>query len=307
MKIAYIKQFEKEEELLNLRQQQYTKFIRKIIAKIKKMFLTPNITELEDSIIVILPTSENEKISENKIEKIIKKIRKRAYIQNVAVSNFLLKNFNIKNYIEENNMHILDGTWLWNHMVLNLIKYVCNKKEDQLQKQEVAILVKENTEINMQNIIEIAKNVKFVNVFTPYKGKFKMIEEYLYSIYGVVIRITNNKKAIVKSNIIVNIDFSEEELNQYTISERAIVLNKNKHVNIGAKKFTGINCNSFKINWNEKNINELKERNIYNYFNKNILYESAIYRKDTYKNICADIEKDEVKIVRTYWNKRAYR
>ena len=307
MKIGYIKQFAKEKDLLTEKQTKHIKILQKTIAKIKKIFLIPNIIELEDSIIVILPISESTKTSNKKIKKIIKKIRKRAYIQNVAISNFLLKNLNIKNCIEESDMHILDGSWLWEHMVLKLIEYVCDKKKELMQKQEVAIAVKENTEINMQNIIEIAKNVKFVNVVTPYMGKFKMIKEYLYSTYGSVIRITNNKKATAKSNIIINIDFSEEELNKYIIPEKAVVLNNNKRINIETKKFTGINCSSFKINWNEENINELKEYNIYNYFDKNILYESAIYRKDSYKNICAQIDNDEVEICRTYWDKRDYR
>ena len=303
MKIGYIKQLEKAEDLLTERQIQYAKIIQKMIYIIKKFFLIPNIIELNDSIIIILPLFENERISENKMKRIVKKIRKRAYIKNVAVSNFLLKEPHFQRFINKNKMHILDGTWLWSYMILNLIKYVTSKKEKQIQKQEVAFLVKESTEINIQNIIETAKNVKLVNIITPYTEKFKMIEDYLYSTYGIIIHITNSKKALIRSNIIINIDFSGKELSKYSILEKAVILNKSRDIKIETKKFTGINCSTFKIKWNEQNIKELKEHNIYNCFNKNILYESAIFRKDSYKNIIQQIEIDNVEITRTYWYK----
>ena len=307
MKIGYIKQFDSEEELFTENEKKYIKPVKKILVVLKKIFLIPNIIELENIIIIILPLLKNSKIKEKKLKIIIKKIRKLVYIKNIAISDFLLNKSNIMQYIANFPIKVLDGTWLWQYMMLEQIKYICEKKKCELQRQEISIFIKEKNEIDMQTIIEIAKNVKIVNIITCNEFHFKPIEDYLYLTYGIVMRNTNSKKAISKSNIIINIDYTEEEINSYDIPRKAVILNKNVNIKIKSKKFAGINCSSFKINWNKNNVDELNSYNLLNDFDENILYESLIYKNDSYKNILKQIEKDEVKIKRINWKKRINR
>ena len=301
MKIGYIKQFTNEEELLSEKQKRYISFFKSTIAKVKKILVIPNVIELDDCVVIILPITDNSKLTENKIRKITKKITKKTYIQNVAISDDLLKNTELREHLEKCKVHILDGKWLWSYMLPHILEYVAKMKQEDIQTQEVSIFVKENSEINIQNVVELAERVKLLNVITNKTERFKNIENYLYYTYGIIIRVTTNKKALSKSKIIINLDFSENELNSFSIPEKAIIINKNKNVDISSKKFSGINIKGFDINFENQNINVLKEYNIYNHFNKNIIYESLIYRNDSYKNIQRQIEKDNVNIKRTYW------
>lgn len=298
MKIGYIKEWNKQEELLTEKQLQFPIWLQKILIQIKRTLGISNIIVLEDSVIAIVPVEVGNKISKKQIKKSLKQMKKQEKIQEVVVSKSIAKNQEILKMIQESNIHILDGTWLWDYMITDGIQYICTKKQIPMEKQEISIAVKQNTEINIQNIMEIAKQVKFVNIITPHIEKFKTLEEYLYTTYGIVLRITNTKKSTGKSSVIVNLDFTEEEMNSYKIPERAVILNKKEEIKIKSKKFTGINSSFFKVKWNEKNISELKEYTIYHPFEECALYESRVYRKDSYKNIREQIKKDEVEIVR---------
>lgn len=303
MKIGYIKGWNNKKELLTQKQLEFPVWIQKILIQIKKVLGISNIIVLEDRVINIIPIEEDGKIRKKQIKKSIKQMERQEKIKDVVVSKKIAKENEIIEIIQKNYNNVLDGTWLWDYLIIDAIKYICEKKKIHVEKQEISIAVKQNSEINTQNIINIAKHVKFVNIITPYIEKFKNLEEYLYTTYGIVIRITNSKKSAEKSNIIVNLDFTEEEINLYKILEKAVVLNRKKNIKIKAKKFAGINCSFFKIKWNEKNICELKEYTIYHSFDECALYESTIYRSDSYKNIREQIKKDKVEIVRTYWKK----
>ena len=89
-------------------------------------------------------------------------------------------------------------------------------------------------------------------------------------------------------------DFDEKTFNKYYINPKAIVINLKKKININTKRFQGININYYKINYNKQILDKF-ENNIQ--YDKNILYESYIYRKDTYINIKNQIKKDNVKII----------
>ena len=222
MKIGYIKQFTNEEELLSEKQKRYISFFKSTIAKVKKILVIPNVIELDDCVVIILPITDNSKLTENKIRKITKKITKKTYIQNVAISDDLLKNTELREHLEKCKVHILDGKWLWSYMLPHILEYVAKMKQEDIQTQEVSIFVKENSEINIQNVVELAERVKLLNVITNKTERFKNIENYLYYTYGIIIRVTTNKKALSKSKIIINLDFSENELNSFSIPEKAV-------------------------------------------------------------------------------------
>ena len=77
-----------------------------------------------------------------------------------------------------------------------------------------------------------------------------------------------------------NIDFSEEQLNKYTINPNAIIVNIQNNVRIKAKRFNGIIINDIKpgvpLNYKMK----FARANIYYDFEEKELYESSIYYMD---------------------------
>lgn len=150
------------------------------------------------------------------------------------------------------------------------------------------MLVNDFIEINRDIIIHIAKSVKRLNVITNHIEKFKKLGEYLYNEFGIMLNVSNNKnKSILKSEVIINMDFPEELINKYRIYDSAIIININDKINIRSKRFNGININYYKIQIpDEYKLEGLKEE---------VVYESLIYGKK-YKDIYEKILKDEIKI-----------
>ena len=149
-------------------------------------------------------------------------------------------------------------------------------------------MINDFTDINVEVIIDIAKNVKRLNIVTNHVEKCNKIEEYLYNEFGVMLNVSNNKeKSLLKSNIIINIDFPEELINKYRICDKAIILKIKDNVDLKRKRFSGININSYKI----KIPDEYKVEG----FKDEIIYESLIYGK-IYEDIKNVIEKDKIEI-----------
>ena len=93
-----------------------------------------------------------------------------------------------------------------------------------------------------------------------------------------MLNISNNKrKSLLKSQIIINIDFPEELINTYRIYDKAIILNINDKINLRSKRFNGINSNYYQI--------ELPDIYKLQNFDDEIVYESLIYIKPKYEEI----------------------
>jgi len=103
-----------------------------------------------------------------------------------------------------------------------------------------------------------------------------------------MLNISNNKKkSLLKSEIIINIDFVEECINKYKIYDNAIIINVNDKINIQSKRFNGININYFKV--------QIPDEYKLEGFEGEIIYESLIYRKK-YEIINNKIIKDKIEI-----------
>ena len=109
-----------------------------------------------------------------------------------------------------------------------------------------------------------------------------------------MLNISNNKrKSLLKSEIIINIDFTEESINKYKIFDNAIIVNINDKINIQSKRFNGININYYKI--------QIPDEYKLEGFQNEIVYESLIYGKK-YKYINERIIKEKIKINRLIGN-----
>lgn len=217
---------------------------------------------------------------------------------NIIVLSKELNNIaSFKNELYRNNANILDGRWILNYLIPEIVEYISKMQECAIEQQEISILVNDNSEVNLKNIVYLSKKVKRLNIVTNNMDKFKKIEEYLYNKLGIMITITNNKKkSLIKSNIIINIDFVEESINQYKLPIYSTIFNVNYHTKIYSKRFCGVNAHNCVISFPEKYNELLGQYNIIEEFEKNILYESMIYRKDSFENIRIEIEENNSKI-----------
>lgn len=280
LRICYIKQTDKPSTLF-----------LKILQNIKYIFNIIDIKYDNNKKIYIIPILKHKKIKKNKLKKIVRRLNKKLRyndIQEIALSEYLEEIDELKNELKLNgDIKILNGNRLFNYLIEEIVDYIANINNIRIDKLYMSILADNINDITLNNILLLAKKVKLLNIITNNISRLKNIEEYLYNEFGIMIKISNNKrKDLLKSNIIINMDYQEELLNGYNINNKAIIVNVNEDVSIKSKKFNGININSFEINIP-------KDKKIMN-FRDEIAYESMIYGDfDSVKSI---LKKDHVTI-----------
>ena len=254
---------------------------------------------------IILPIEEDEIIDEKKIKILTKKIIKildKTNCKTIILSKYLKKNEGFVEKLKSSGLNIIDGKWLFLVMSEKVIDYVVRKKEFKKEETNVSILVNNNfNDYILENIKEIIRKYKTVNIVTKQIEKFKKIEKQIMDEEGINITITNNKKkSLVRSNIILNVDFDTELINKYNIPEEGIIVNLQENVKITKKRFNGISINDYEIKYqNYDEYDYEKEK----YYDKKDMYETMIYKKQPYEYIKRKIDRDKVEIVKLIGNR----
>ena len=186
----------------------------------------------------------------------------------------------LKNNLYSENINILNGRYLFKCLTYDTIKYILDKKNIDMQNAEITILTNDFNDINKELIIYIAKNVKILNVIT--------------NEFGIILNVSNNKKtSLIKAQIILNLDFTTELINQYTIYNNAIIVNMLDKVSIIEKKFNGININYFNI--------DMPSKYKLDGFSNEVMYEQFVYKNNLYIAM-ERISKDKIKIKKLIGN-----
>lgn len=255
----------------------------KIKLKIKYIF---NKLEIKENIIE-LPIRAESKIKNNKNKKIVKKIKENN-VKITVLSNELVKYEQFKNELYSNNINILDGKFLFKVLSKDILECICKKIKLDVNSLEIAVLVNDENDLNKSIIIDLAKEVKSLNIITNNIKDFKQIEELLYDEEGIVMKISNNKKkGLIKSKVIFNLDFCEEDINSYSVPENCIIVNTFNPIKIKTKKFNGINVKDFNI--------IIPEKYKMQGFSDEVVYESIIYNLD-YTEVREKILEDKIRI-----------
>lgn len=287
MSVIYIKEM-----------QDICNFVKRIKLKIKYFFNIIDIKNENGKIICQLPIFKDKNISKRKITKLLKKViqeLEKNGTNDVILSENLSNLKEIKNSLYRENVNILDGRYLFKCLIKETISYILKMQNGDIKRAEISIVVNEFNEFNQNLVVDIAKEVKTLNIITKHINKWKKIEENLYNGYGILINISNNKKnSLVFSKIIFNLDFPSELINQYKIYDRAIIVNILEKVLIKSKKFNGINVNYFEI--------EMPKKYKLDCFKNELVYESLIYKKELYKARTI-ILNDKIRIKRLIGNK----
>ena len=254
---------------------------------------------------IILPIEEEETIDEKKIKILTKKIIRildKTNCRTIILSKYLKKNKEFLENLKNKDLNIIDGKWLFLILSEKVLDYVARKKDLKKEETNVSILVNNNfNDYVLENIKEIIKQYKTVNIVTKQIDKFKKIEKQIMQEEGINILITNNKKkSLVRSNIILNVDFDTDLINKYNIPEEGIIINLQENVKITRKRFNGISINDYEIKYqNYDEYDYEKEK----YYDKKDMYEAMIYKKQPYEHIKRKIDRDKVEIVKLIGNR----
>lgn len=278
--VVYLRELEDENEIIQ-GDKKIPKVIKKSIIWFKKIFC---IVTLKEDGIGILPYY---KIVNRYQTTLIMKLLLKLKVQ-VVLSRYLETTI-LKENCKENKIEIYDGSNLFFYLIKETIEYIARMRNEERQKQEVTILIDQYDTRYERIIIDLAKSVKRIQIVTGKIRLIKKLEEKLEQL-GISIFISNNKrKSLAKANIILNFDYTEDLLEEFSLNASAIIINLNGMVTIKSKAFNGINVHDYEIRYD--GYEEIKKR-----FNPNAIYESKMLNKkeEERKQL---FEQDHVKIV----------
>lgn len=259
-------------------------FLKKIIFIYKKIF--GKITKLRKDKGEVWLVPENN----SKFKKSIIKNLKIYQVKTVVLSKKL---DNLKADLKKDNIKVLDGKWLYHYLIVDIAKYICENKGSNFAEQNISFVVKNPQELDFENLKILAQNCRSINLITKDDYKFRRLEQNLYKEKGIILNISYNyKRSFLKSDIVINIDLEEKEFNKFVLPRKAVIINL-EDIKIYNKGFNGINILKYEIDFPEKYIEDTLDLSN---FNKEILYESYIYKKTAPQNILKEIRQDKVKV-----------
>lgn len=192
-----------------------------------------------------------EKYTIKKKKKIVNNIRKILTKNNsnkVILSNELKQDIDFTNLLYSNNLDIIDGKILFKLLISKILKNICKKNDLKSEEKQIGITVNQVDSFAINLIEELSRDFKTLNVVTNNINYLKKIKEKLWTEDGIIITVTNNKKkALLRADIILNIDFPEELINMYNICDNTIIVNLEESIKIKKKRFNGRIINEYNI------------------------------------------------------------
>lgn len=300
-KVIYLKKLDDYEEILKSKRKILLNF-KRFIFLYKNLFNIITKKKIEEFNVWILPFQE--KISSNKLEKILLK-----QIKNLKLSQDTklviadsLKDYNITNILQKYNIKYFTGKEIKKILVFKVLEYINQLQKKELNTREVTVLVNNDNEINMYILKQLAISCKTLKVVSKKIYKFKAWEESLFNEFGIAIQFSNSyKKSLLKTEIIINLDFNNIDINEYEINNKAIIINTQEQVKIKSKLFNGIVINSYGIKMAKEITEKFKQANLLHKYDNLILYESII-NINNLKNIEEKIEEDKVRLLNLIGN-----
>lgn len=281
----YIKELEKSDKIKFL--EMIPKFLRKILIKIIKITNNFFINKIDDNKkIYIIPDINRKKVYE-KILRTLKKEQTQTQKVQIVLSKDIKK---YKSYFEK--ISIVDGKIVIRDSIYQIIKKAIGNNNVALY--DVYILTNKYNDFSNRIIKDLLEKVKSVNIITKEINKYNMLEEK-YEKEGLLITVSNNKKkSLKKAKIIINIDFTKEELKSYSIFRNSFLINLHDEKIDFLRGFDGIIIQNIEVEYKSNQKDFVIENNLKEKFKQIEVYESLL-------NIY-DKRKENINIITLYGN-----
>lgn len=208
-----------------LEQSKKMRLLKKVTLKNNKIFINKNLEK----------ASLKSKI---KIVQKIKNILENKKVRQLCIEKNLKNDIQFINLLYSNNINICTPKWIFKQKTDEIISQIL--KDKKREETEISICVNEVDSQIEKYIYKFAKEFKTINIITNHIGKFKKIEEKLYEENGILINLTNNRrKSLLKSKLILNIDFPKELINEFAIYDNSTIINWDDNLKIRKKRFNG--------------------------------------------------------------------
>ena len=258
----YIKELEKQEFLEFYKLPKWTRKFAWKIVKILNLILRKEIDENKK--IYFIPNIEKESVYKKVCQKLEKEKTQTQKIQIILSKK--LKQY--KEYLKQ--YKIVDGKQSFIKAVEEILLKIL--EENPMQMQDIYILTNRYCEQSIFIIKKLSQKVKTMNIITKEIEKYKTLEEMLGE-KGIAICIANNKKKSLKrAKIIINIDFSKEELSKYAIFRNALIINIAQDKLTNLKGFEGIIVQDIEVYFKENKV--LNQNGLFENFRQLEIYES---------------------------------
>ncbi len=229
-------------------------------------------------------------INERMLQKILD-IMNEKDIDTVVCADALQRNELFMKWINNNNCNVLDGSWLMKFLMCDILEKIAYIKNIRIDSMEVSVFIKNFSDYHIEEIKVIAKRCKVLNIITDDVRKFEHIEKLLIEECGVMVNITGNiEKSSKRADVIFNFDFSKDELDKCNMKRNSILVQMNREEYI---RKDGIVIRFFKLNLPIRYDEKIAK---FNHFNKEILYESIVYYKNSFNDIMTILRRDNVNI-----------
>lgn len=246
----------------------------------------------------------NKKKDRKKVKEKLARIIKKLGIDAVVFSKELEGDF--KNDIcEMINIKVVNGKKLMEFMEYDIVKYVLDKQNADTKKEDIYIVFKRDSNLNLDFLKRFLENFRLVNIVTNDVDKLKNIQDNLLDNEGILISVSNNKrKALKRAKYILNINLTKEELEKYRINREAIIVNIGENVKYDEPCFDGVNINYFKISCPDEYLERFEQ--VGSQFNLAQMYESILLQdrvdKTKLEAVYKRIKEDNIKIVELIGN-----
>lgn len=246
---------------------------------------------------IILPSGEKNEKKQIQLARKTYKIMQMVSNIKIVLSKKLQNETIYLNQLQTYPLEICDGRWLFFMLLPEILEYILEKQEIKKEESIVHILVNDINENVIGFIKLLTETYKTIAIVTKHREKLRKIENQILEETGTAIIVMNNKrKSLLKAKFIINIDFPEEFINQYSIYENAIILDVLGNTRIRKKRFNGIVISNYEITVSNKAEYEIEEKL---FFQKD-LYEAEFYKKQPYIYVRDKIKKDRIKISALY-------
>ena len=212
-------------------------------------------------------------------------------IDTIVCADALQRNELFMKWVNNNNCNILNGSWLMKFLMCDILEKIAYIKNIRIDSMEVSVFIKNFSDYHIEEIKVIAKRCKVLNIITDNVRKFEYVEKLLNEECGVMVNITGNiEKSSKRADVIFNFDFVKDELDKCNMKKNSILVQMNREEYI---KKDGIVIRFFKLNLPIRYDEKFAR---FHHFNEEILYESIVYYKNSFKNIMVILRRDNVNI-----------
>lgn len=210
----------------------------------KKFINTCFAEEILGEVKILISKSLNSNKTFKKLIKTIKKYN----VQNIVLNNELLCDNILKEKLIDSKKYVVTGKRFGKILLKKILEDVSKYSKIEMEKIKIVLLMNEYSIENLDLVEYISKDIKQLSIVSENYKKYEKTANRLFENYGFTIKLYDAKtREFSRDNIIINIDFKEEELKKMFFNKYSIIISLNERISELRKNFEGIIINDIDI------------------------------------------------------------